>query len=81
MLPLDSPRWSELDTFFDASGKVPAILNEWIAAIGFDQEMTIYLRDWHELFLHQGTTTNAAYAVVPWIVAHCARAETNNRVQ
>lgn len=81
MLPLDSPRWSELDTFFDKPEKVPVILREWVDAIGFDQEMTIYLRDLHELFLHQATITDAACAVVPWIVAHCPRAETCNRIQ
>jgi len=81
MLPLDSPRWSELDTFFVQGEKVPTILREWVDAVGFDQEMTIYLRDLFNLYLHQGTITNVAFAVVPWIVAHCSRAETCNRVQ
>lgn len=79
MLPLDSPRWSELDTFFDRPDKVPKVLAEWLDAIGFDQEMTIYLRDLHELFLHQATTTNVAYAIVPWLVNNLSRSELHNQ--
>lgn len=79
MLALDSPRWSELDTFFDSPEKVPKVLAEWVDAIGFDLEMTIYLRDLHELFLHQATTTNVAYAVVPWLVNNLSRSELYNQ--
>ena len=75
MLPLDSPRWIELDTFFGNPERVPVVLAEWVDAVGFDEATTIYQRDLFNLFLHQGTITNVAYAVVPWLVAHCTRAE------
>jgi hypothetical protein len=80
MLPLDSPRWSELDTFFGEPEKVPHVLGEWIDSIGFDQESTIYSRDLFNIFLHQGTITNVAFAVVPWIVENCNRSELTCRV-
>jgi hypothetical protein len=81
MLPLDSPRWSELDVFFGESEQAPIVLKKWIDAIGFDQERTIYERGLYQLFLHQGTITNLAFAVVPWIVEHCRHAEISNRME
>ena len=74
MLPLDSPLWSELDAFFGGPKNMPHVLSEWVDSVGFDQEMTNY-RELHEVFLHQGTTTNIAYAVVPWILNHLSRSE------
>ena len=81
MLPLDSPRWSELDAFFGDSEQVPIVLTKWIDAIGFDQERTIYERGLYQLFLHQGTITNVAFAVIPWIVEYCQHAEIPNRIE
>lgn len=80
MLPLDSPRWSELDVFFETADQVPQLIDEWTAAIGFDQEREIYNRLF-QFFLHQNTTTNIAYAIVPWIVKHCTKAELINRAE
>lgn len=79
MLALDSPRWSELDTFFGEPENVPKVLAEWVESVGFDAQRTIYLRDLHELFLHQGTTTNVAYAIVPWLVNNLSRSELHNQ--
>lgn len=81
MLPLSSPRWSELDTFFGKPEQVPVVLREWVDAIGFDQEQEIYSRDLFDLFLHQGTITNVAFAVVPWIVEACRHAVPTHRAQ
>lgn len=78
MLLLKSPRWSELDTFFGESMNLPSVLKEWIDSIGFDQEMSNY-NDLYQLFLHQVTTANAAYAVVPWIVEHLSRSQLEDQ--
>jgi hypothetical protein len=69
MLPLDSPRWVELDPFFGKPQDVPKVLGEWWQAIGTDYEELIYSRDLFDLFLHQGTIRNVSFAVVPWLVA------------
>jgi hypothetical protein len=68
MLPLDSPRWNELNPFYGQPEDVPIVLADWLQSIGFDQEPTIYWDRLFQLFLHQGTITNLAYAVVPWLV-------------
>jgi hypothetical protein len=54
------------------------VLAEWVDAVGFDQEATIY-RELFELFLHQGTITNAAFAVVPWMVSQLSRCDLHQR--
>lgn len=69
MLPLDSPRWQELDPFFGKPERVPKVLGEWWQAIGMDFEEQIYSRELFDLFLHQGTIRNISFAVVPWLVA------------
>jgi hypothetical protein len=68
MLALDSPRWGELHPFFGKPEDVPAVISEWLQSIGFDQEDLIYSRDVFDLFLHQATTSDVAYAIVPWLV-------------
>lgn len=78
MLPLDSPRWTELDTFFGEPKNTPHVLAEWVDSVGFDQETTNY-EELHELFLHQGTITNTAYAVVPWMINHLSRSDRNQQ--
>ena len=55
------------------------MLAEWVEAVGFDQATTIDARDLINLVRHQGTTTNVAYAVVPWLVAHRVRADVTDR--
>lgn len=81
MLSLNDDRWPLLTTFFGRSEDLPRILSEWLASIGFDHERTIYHRDLFNLFLHQGTITNAAFAVVPWLVHVCATCETRFAVE
>jgi hypothetical protein len=81
MLPLDSPRWSELDTFFDKPEGVPRVLMEWVIALGFDREMTIYSQNLFHLYLHQGTITNVAFAIVPWLVNHLSLTSVENRIE
>ena len=78
MLPLDSPRWSELDTFFGKPENLPNVIGEWVASIGFDQEARNY-NELYQLFLHQVTTTNAAYAVVPWMAEHLSRGQKEDQ--
>gem|GEM_PF-2677564 len=81
MLPLDDVRWGQLTTFFGEPEKLPKVLGEWLASIGFDQEETIYRRDLFDQFLHQGTITNAAFAVVPWLVDVCKKGVTRFQVE
>lgn len=81
MLPLNDPRWAELTTFFGDPEEAPKVLSEWISAIGFDQELVIYRRDLFDLFLHQVTITNAAFAIVPWLVDVCRRGVTQYKVE
>ena len=83
MLPLDDDRWGCLTTFFGEPEDVPKVLRQWLASIATDpeEESTIYRRDLFDLFLHQATITNAAFAVVPWLVDVCKKGETSNRVE
>src|SRR5262245_19789532 len=81
MLPLHDHRWGELTTFFGEPEKLPVVLREWLASIGGDEEETIYRRDLFDQFLHQGTITNAAFAVVPWLVDVCHRGRTSYRLE
>jgi hypothetical protein len=81
MLPLDDARWACLTTFSGKPEDVPQVLREWLASVGTAQEDTIYGRDLFDLFLHQATITNAAFAVVPWLVDICNKRETPYRVE
>lgn len=81
MLSLNDDRWPLRTTFFGGSGDVPRVLSEWLASIGFDHERTIYRCDLFDPFLHQDTITNAAFAVVPWLVHVCVTRETGFAVE
>lgn len=81
MLALDDRRWGYLTTFFGEPEDVPKVLGEWLLSIGSDQEDTIYREDLFDLFLHQATITNAAIAVVPWLVHVCMNYDTRWRVE
>ncbi len=81
MLPLDDDRWGLLTTFFGKPDDLSKVLEEWLASVGFDQEFTTYSRELFDLFLHQGTITNAAFAVVPYLVDVCKRGDTRFQVE
>lgn len=81
MLPLDDERWKQLSTFFGEPENLPSVIRDWLKAIGSDQENTVYRRDLFELFLHQSTVTNAAFAVVPWLVHVCKESLTHYQVE
>jgi hypothetical protein len=81
MLSLDDDRWERLTTFFGSPKELPNVLKQWLASIGTDEEATIYGRDLFDLFLHQATITNAAFAVVPWLVDVCKKGKTKHRVE
>ena len=68
MLDLQNPRWNELHPFFGSPADVPRAIAEWLLSIGFDQEEVVYARDLQQLFLHQATISDVAFAVVPWLV-------------
>src|SRR5258707_216044 len=77
MLALNDPRWSQLTTFFGESADFPQAVEEWLASVGSDQEENVYAESMFQAFLRQGTITNAAYAVVPWLVEVCKNHPTN----
>lgn len=81
MLALNDDRWSRLTTFFGEPENLPNVLRQWLASIGLDEEGTIYRRDLFDLFLHQNTIVNAAFAVVPWLVHVCNKQQTTYRVE
>jgi hypothetical protein len=81
MLPLNDPRWNELTTFFEDPAYLTKHLAEWVDAIGFDQERDIYLNYLFNLYLHQGTITNAAFAVVPYLVSVCEEGRSSFSVE
>ena len=81
MLPLDDDKWKQLSTFFGESENLPSVIRDWLKSIGSDQEVIVYCRDLSELFLHQATITNAAFAVVPWLVHVCKEGGTKFQVE
>jgi hypothetical protein len=81
MLSLDDDRWERLTTFFASGKELPSVLKQWLASIGSDEEATIYGRDLFDMYLHQATITNAAFAVVPWLVDVCKKGNTRHRVE
>jgi hypothetical protein len=81
MLALDDIRWERLRTFFESGQELPKVLKQWLASIGSEEEATIYGRDLFDLFLHQATITNAAFAVVPYLVDVCKKGNTKHRAE
>ena len=81
MLPLDDEKWKDLTTFFGESENLPLVLGKWLEAIGSDQESIIYSEELFDLFLHQVTITNVAFAVVPWLVNVCKQGSTEFQVE
>src|SRR5688500_9541152 len=81
MLPLNDDRWKQLTTFFGESENLPSLISDWLKSIGSDKEEIVYERDLLDLFLHQATITNAAFAVVPWLVHVCKEGITKFQVE
>jgi hypothetical protein len=81
MLQLTDERWSQLTTFFSKKASISTVLEAWLMAIGLDQEEIIYRRDLFDLFLHQATITNVAFAVVPWLVHVCKQGHTPYQIE
>jgi hypothetical protein len=80
MLQLNDPRWKELTSFFGEPADIPAAIDKWLASVGTKTEKEVYFEDLFELFLHQMTITNAAFAIVPWMMHVCARQDTKLRM-
>ena len=81
MLALDDERWSRLTTFFGEAKDLPEVIRRWLSSLQTEEERTIYLRDLFDLFLHQNTITNAAFAVVPWLIAVCKEKRSTNAIE
>lgn len=79
LISLDSPRWKAFKTYFGSSQDLPRRIAAWMASIGGPDEE----RKWDELweqFLHQGTITEAAYAVVPYVARELAHVAPHDRL-
>ena len=72
MLPLNSRRWCTFKTYFGKAADLPERIHRWQRAIGEADEKSLWHDLW-EMFLHQFTITDAAYAVTPNIVAELQR--------
>jgi hypothetical protein len=85
MLPLDSSRWMSFRTFFGTPKQVPQMLGTWQRSIGSHDESigshdeSSRWSDLWELFLHQCTITDAAYAAFPHVVFQLNRVEPRKR--
>ena len=55
------------------------MIEEWLKSIGKESEEDVYVEGLFEIFLHQLTITNAAFAIVPWLMHACAQPETKCR--
>lgn len=73
MLELADSRWSGLTCFFGEAADIPKAIERWLDSLGSDPERDAYFDGLRELFLHQLTITNAAFAVVPWLLHACAQ--------
>jgi len=81
MLSLNDEKWKDLTTFFGESENLPIVLRKWLQSIGSDQESSIYFEELFDLFLHQVTITNVAFAIVPWLVHVCKKGITEFQVE
>jgi len=72
MLPLDSPSWSGFKTYFGQPSELPHRIRRCQQSIGTGEEETTWNALWGE-FLHQGTITDAAFAVVPYVIQELGR--------
>jgi hypothetical protein len=81
VLSLDNEKWKLLSPFFGEPEDLPLVLGKWLSAIGSKQEINIYRDDLFDLFLHQVTITNAAFAVVPFLVAVCKKGDTKFQIE
>ena len=81
MLPLNDDKWKQLTIFFGKPENLPSVIQEWLEYIGTDQEETINREKLFDLFLHQATITNAAFAVVPWLVHVCREGVTTFQIE
>jgi len=79
MLPLDSPRWKSLSVHFGTPEQVPARLTSWQKSIGKPDEDSEWT-NLSEQFLHSGSITDCAYAVVPHVVCEIERAAATKRL-
>jgi hypothetical protein len=57
------------------------MLDRWLKAVGSAEELQVFDRQLSGFFLHQATITNAALAVVPWLVHVCKEGASNFRVE
>lgn len=78
MLELGSPRWQELDTTYDCN--LTSLVSRWLNAVGFDQEARFY-DELKDQFLHQGDFSNAAFAILPYLVTVASDGLTNQATE
>ncbi len=79
LLPLDSPRWMELTTFFDRSQELPLLVERWYVSVGHDTAGEAWSEVQTEI-LHQFSTIDAAYAVSPYLADALHKASPTERL-
>jgi hypothetical protein len=79
MLSLDSPRWRKLKTFCPGAERLPVLLDSWRKAVGSKKAAAIW-RELVDYFLHQLSITEAAYAVLPHVVAELPRMQPKEQL-
>lgn len=72
MLALNSQNWISLSTFFGKPEELPVRILAWQQAIGTEDEESRW-SELFEMFLHQFSITDAAYAVAPYVVEQFER--------
>lgn len=79
MMSLGDKRWRSLRTFAQSGRVLPGLLRRWQSALGSPtaEEVWDEVRD---LFLQQMTISNAAYAVLPHMVAGLDRVPVGRRL-
>ncbi|MEY4529798.1 MAG: hypothetical protein RLZZ156_519 [Deinococcota bacterium] len=81
ILNLNDSKWKDLTVFFEQTKSLPQLLEQWYSLIGSSQEHNFYVDQLFNSFLHQATITNAAFAVVPWLVNVCESGKTRHQIE
>ncbi len=79
IVPLDSPRWRELQQAYGSAAGIPALLKALPRAAPSDGNSEPWRSLWSSL-CHQGTVYTASYASVPHIAAAAARRDPKDRL-
>lgn len=82
MLEPTDPIWDTFETVYDAAtaGKLSDLIFDWWSSTGFDAESENYRKLINQI-MHQGSITEAAYALMPSLVHLCKLDQTQFAVE